>query len=86
MRNEFTAVVERDQKWFIAYCPEVPGANGQGVNDLSAWLTDFSTLGNPAFGRSDYDCSGSVGINDLSVWLTVYGSGLQAQSCSGTCP
>ena len=30
MRNEFTAVIERDGEWFIAYCPEVPGANGQG--------------------------------------------------------
>ena len=30
MRNEFTAIVERDGDWFIAYCPEVPGANGQG--------------------------------------------------------
>lgn len=30
MPNEFTAVVERDGDWFIAYCPEVPGANGQG--------------------------------------------------------
>lgn len=30
MRNEFTAVVERDGEWFIAYCPEIPGANGQG--------------------------------------------------------
>lgn len=30
MRNEFTAIVERADEWFIAYCPEVPGANGQG--------------------------------------------------------
>ena len=30
MRNEFTAIIERDGDWFIAYCPEVPGANGQG--------------------------------------------------------
>ncbi|MCH7640436.1 MAG: type II toxin-antitoxin system HicB family antitoxin [Bacteroidetes bacterium] len=30
MRHEFTAVVERDEEWFIAYAPEVPGANGQG--------------------------------------------------------
>ena len=30
MRNEFTAVIERSGKWYIAYCPEVPGANGQG--------------------------------------------------------
>lgn len=30
MRNEFTAVVERDGSWYVAYCAEVPGANGQG--------------------------------------------------------
>src|SRR5260370_39740779 len=30
MRNEFTAIVEQDGEWFIAYCAEVPGANGQG--------------------------------------------------------
>ena len=30
MQHEFTAVVERDEDWFIAYAPEVPGANGQG--------------------------------------------------------
>ncbi len=30
MRNEFTAVVEQDGSWYIAYCAEVPGANGQG--------------------------------------------------------
>ena len=30
MANEFTAVVERDGEWFIAYCAEIPGANGQG--------------------------------------------------------
>lgn len=30
MRNEFTAIVEQDEGWFIAYSPEIPGANGQG--------------------------------------------------------
>jgi predicted RNase H-like HicB family nuclease len=30
MRNEFTAIIERDGEWFISYCPELPGANGQG--------------------------------------------------------
>jgi predicted RNase H-like HicB family nuclease len=30
MRNEFTAIIERDGDWFVAYCPELPGANGQG--------------------------------------------------------
>jgi len=27
MRNEFTAIVERDGDWFVAYCPEIHGAN-----------------------------------------------------------
>ena len=30
MHNEFTAIIEKDEDWFIAYCPEIPGANGQG--------------------------------------------------------
>jgi len=30
MRNEFTAIIEQDGEWYVAYCPEVPGANGQG--------------------------------------------------------
>ncbi len=30
MRHEFTAVFEREGEWYLAYCPEVPGANGQG--------------------------------------------------------
>ncbi len=29
MRNEFTAVVEQDGPWYVAYCAELPGANGQ---------------------------------------------------------
>lgn len=36
MRNEFTAVIERDGDWFIAYCPEVRGANGQGTTKQEA--------------------------------------------------
>ncbi len=30
MTNEFTGVFERDGERYIGYCPEVPGANGQG--------------------------------------------------------
>ena len=30
MKGEFTAIIERDEEWYIAYCPEIPGANGQG--------------------------------------------------------
>ena len=30
MRNEFTAIIERDGEWYVSFCPEIPGANGQG--------------------------------------------------------
>jgi predicted RNase H-like HicB family nuclease len=30
MHNEFTAIIEKDGNGFIGYCPEIPGANGQG--------------------------------------------------------
>ena len=30
MHNEFTAIIEPDGAWYIAYCLEILGANGQG--------------------------------------------------------
>lgn len=39
MHHEFNAVVEPpdgDDPWWIAYCPEVPGANGQGASEAEA--------------------------------------------------
>jgi len=39
MRNEFTAIVERDGDWFVAYCPEIPDANGQGARSKNAERT-----------------------------------------------
>ena len=33
MHNEFTAIIEKDEEWYIGYCPEIPGANGQGKTD-----------------------------------------------------
>ena len=46
MRNEFTAVIERDNEWIIAYCPEIPGANGQGKtrDEALASLRDAISL------------------------------------------
>lgn len=32
MQSQFTAIFERDGDLVFAYCPEVPGANGQGRN------------------------------------------------------
>ena len=36
MRNEFTAVIEQDERWYIAYCPEIPGVSGQGRTEAEA--------------------------------------------------
>jgi len=36
MKHEFTAVFEKRDDWYIAYCPEVPGANGQGRTKAEA--------------------------------------------------
>ena len=46
MRNEFTAVIERDGDWFVGWTPEIPGANGQGrsVEECRASLSDAIRL------------------------------------------
>jgi predicted RNase H-like HicB family nuclease len=51
MKSEFTAVVERDDPWYVAYCPEIPGANGQGqtkaecLENLKAAIEPFFAIG-----------------------------------------
>jgi predicted RNase H-like HicB family nuclease len=46
MHNEFTAVIEPDGDWYIAYCPEIPGANGQGrtIEECRTSLADAIAL------------------------------------------
>ena len=46
MHNEFTMVIEQDGEWFIGYCPEIPGANGQGhtVEDCREDLAEAIAL------------------------------------------
>ena len=39
MRNEFTAIIEREGDWLIAYSPEIPGANGQGQTGVGSAAT-----------------------------------------------
>ncbi|MBX3517196.1 MAG: type II toxin-antitoxin system HicB family antitoxin [Rhodospirillales bacterium] len=36
MSNTDTTIFERDGDWIIAYCPEIPGANGQGRTQAEA--------------------------------------------------
>ena len=30
MSDAYNCIIEKDGDWYIAYCPECPGANGQG--------------------------------------------------------
>ena len=46
MTNQFTAVYEQDGDWYIGYCPEIPGANGQGktIDDCREYLKEAIKL------------------------------------------
>ena len=46
MKNKFTAIIERDDDWFVAYCPEIPAANGQGktIDECKVNLADAIAL------------------------------------------
>ena len=37
VKKQFTAVIEQDGEWHIAYCPEIPEANGQGRTEDEAF-------------------------------------------------
>jgi len=37
VHNEFTAIIERDGDWYIGYCPQIAGANGQGITKEDAF-------------------------------------------------
>ena len=46
MTNQFTAIIEKEGDWDVAYCPEIPGANGQGqtVEEARANLGEAISL------------------------------------------
>jgi predicted RNase H-like HicB family nuclease len=47
MHNEFTAIIEpASEGGYFAYCPEIPGANGQGetIDDCRRSLADAIAL------------------------------------------
>lgn len=46
MHDEFTAIIEEDGSWYVAYCLEVPGANGQGktVEECKRGLAEAISL------------------------------------------
>ncbi len=44
MRSEFAAEFERDGAWYVAYCLEIPGANGQGRTKSEARGSLFDAI------------------------------------------
>ncbi len=46
MHSEFTEIIEKDGDWYVACCPEVPGANGQGrtIEECKHNLTEAVAL------------------------------------------
>jgi len=46
MLSRFTAIYEKGEKYYIGYCPEVPGANGQGetIEECRESLTEAIRL------------------------------------------
>lgn len=46
MKHEFTTFIEQDGEWYVAWCPEINGANGQGKSKDEAResLADAITL------------------------------------------
>jgi len=46
MLARFTAIYEKGDKYYIGYCPEVPGANGQGetIEECRESLTEAIRL------------------------------------------
>jgi len=62
MKLEFTAIIEKGEKWLVASCPEVPEANGQGqtreeaLGDLAASIESvFAYRRDQALARSAPD-------------------------------
>lgn len=64
------------------------GGVGVGGADLSAWISDFGSVGVSGYkGRSDYNHDGALGGGDLSTWISKFGSGASSGGCSTSyCP
>ena len=68
MRNEFTAIIERDGEWYIAYCPEIPGANGQGStkDEARQSLAEAIAQSEGGWGGPPFDWDIMIDVGDLS--------------------
>lgn len=68
MPNEFTAVVEQDEGWFIAHHPEFPGANGQGKTKEKALQNLSEAIALILLDRGEKEIAAGIG-HDLDLVL-----------------
>ena len=68
MKNEFISIVEQDEEWYIAYSPEIPGANGQGRTEAEALVSLKEAI---ALILEDRREDGLRGIPDTAIRGTV---------------
>jgi len=83
MRNEFTAVIERDDDWLIGYCPEIPGANGQGKT-----VEECRRGARGGSGREAHPAAGRRAVRDGggAVAARAHGAVPRARQLSGRVP
>jgi len=58
MKNQFTAIIEKGQKYLIATCPEVPEAAGQGRTRTQALRDLADSIQSVLEYRRDDACRG----------------------------
>jgi len=56
MKPEYTAVIFKDGGWYVGWCPEIKGANGQGKTRKEC-LEDFEGFGGNDLPGTSYSAS-----------------------------
>ena len=67
MPYEFTVVVEQGDEWFIASCPEFPGANGQGKTKEEALQNLSGAIALILLDRGEKEIAAGIGHDLDSV-------------------
>jgi len=70
MKYRFTAIIKKTAKWYIGFCPEVPGANGQGKARAEC-LQDLQAAVELMLGVNREQIAASVGPKVEETLITV---------------
>jgi hypothetical protein len=67
MKTEFTAIVEQDGEWYIAYSSEIPGPQGQEAvyTEGLTCLNDAINMIVSDLSEDDNDCLGETHTEDF---------------------